>query len=380
MRIAVVHNFYRSVLPSGENRVVQLQVDGLRARGHEVLLVRADSDSMSDTPVSLVRTAVQVARHGGLDPSPELNGFAPDVVHVHNLFPNFSYHWLARWRGPLVATLHNYRSVCANAVLSRDGHLCTLCPDGSRLSALRYRCYRDSLAGTIPMAWRTRHGVEGDPLLQRADRLIVLSESTRNMFHVFGIPKERMALIPNGVPDPGLPTQAMPPVPPRFAAVGRLSSEKGFAGLLRGWPPGAPLDIVGDGPEVAKLRAIAPPGVRFLGLVPHEQFLKTLGDYSGVVVPGANPEGGYPMVTAEALAAGVPLIAREGGVVAPMVKRWGGGVTYQDDGDLGAALERAILVPRSEARAVYDSHFTESGWLDGLMDVYRRAGAQNSTP
>lgn len=379
MRIAVVHNFYRTVLPSGENRVVQHQVDGLRALGHEVLLVRADSDTMSDSPLRLVRTAVDVARHAGRDPSDELLRFAPDVVHVHNLFPAFSYRWLEHWRGPLVATLHNYRSVCANAVLSRDGQLCTLCPDGSRISALRYRCYRDSLVGTAPMAWRTRHGVAGDPLLQRADRLIVLSESTRSMFRRFGVPADRMALIPNGVPDPGCPSLT-PPAAPRFAAVGRLSSEKGFASLLRAWPGGAPLDIVGDGPEAVKLRALAPAGVRLLGLLPHEEFLASLCRYSGVVVPGANPEGGYPMVTAEALAAGVPLIAREGGVVAPMVTRWGGGVTYHGAGDLSAALEQAILVPRDEARQVYEEHFTETGWLDSLVRVYGQSGAAAPAP
>lgn len=373
MRVAVVHSFYRSVLPSGENRVVQHQVAGLRARGHEVLLVRSDSDDLAGTPLDLMRTAANVARHDGIDPEPELLEFAPEVVHVHNLFPNFSYRWLDRWKGPLVATLHNYRSVCANAVLARDGHLCTLCPDGSRLSALRYRCYRDSLLGTIPMVWRTRHGVEGDALLQRADRLIVLSGSTHAMFARFGVPPSRMSLIPNGAPDPGPPILD-PPDPPRFAAVGRLSSEKGFAGLLRDWPAGAPLDIVGDGPEAATLRARAPAGVNVVGLVPHDRFLRSLHSYSAVVVPGDNPEGGYPMVTAEALAAGVPLVAREGGVVAPMLKRWGGGVTYRDATDLGGALERAILIRREEARAVYDRHFTESGWLSALEDLYREVG------
>ena len=370
MRIAVVHSFYRSVLPSGENRVVLHQVKGLQERGHEVLLVRADSDDLGDGRLSLTRTAWRVARHVGPDPSKELEWFQPDVVHVHNLFPNFGSQWLERWDGPLVATLHNYRSVCASAVLSRDGHLCTLCPDGHRWGALRYRCYRGSFAGTLPMAWRTRHGVLGDPVLRNADRLIVLCESTQSMFQRFGVPPEKMTMIPNGAPDPG-PSGPVAAEPRRFAAVGRLSAEKGFQLLLRDWPPGERLDVVGDGPQAEALKSNAPGGVRFLGLLPHGQFLAGLPKYAALVVPGANPEGGYPMVTAEALAAGVPLVARRGGVVAPMVAQWRAGAVFSSAADLPAALDAATAMPTEAARSVYQEHFTESGWLDQLEALYR---------
>lgn len=369
MRIAVVHSFYRSVLPSGENRVVLHQVKGLQERGHDVLLVRSDSDDLGDGAFRLSQTAWRVARHSGPDPSMELERFQPEVVHVHNLFPNFGSQWLERWDGPLVATLHNYRSVCASAVLSRDGHLCTLCPDGHRWGALRYRCYRGSFVGTLPMAWRTRQGVAGDPVLGRADRLVVLSESTQSMFERFGVPPRKMTLIPNGVPDPG-PSGPAPAGPRRFAAVGRLSPEKGFQLLLRDWPAGVLLDVVGDGPQAATLQRLAPIGVRFLGLLPHDQFLAALPKYAALVVPGANPEGGYPMVTIEALAAGVPLVARRGGVVAPMVAHWQAGAVFSSASDLPAALDAAADMPSAAARAVYRERFTESGWLDQLEALY----------
>lgn len=379
MRIAVVHSFYRSVLPSGENQVVLQQVDGLRQRGYDVLLVRADSDELRTGPVSLLRTAWDVARYAGTDPRPELDRFRPDVIHVHNLFPNFDSHWLHRPPAPVVATLHNYRSVCSSAVLSRDGDLCTLCPEGNRWAAVKHRCYRGSLMGTLPMAWRTRHGVDGDPVLQTADRLIVLSESTQQMFESFGVAADRMALIPNGVPDPG-PSRTRTPMPPRFAAVGRLSPEKGFRSLLRDWPVGAPLDIVGDGPEADELRRMAPTGVHFPGLLPHDEFLSRLSTYSALIVPGANPEGGYPMVTVEALAAGVPLVARVGGVVAPMVEQWGAGATFVGAADLGEALERAILLPPQSVRRVYEEHFTQSGWLDRLEALYHQVRSRAERP
>lgn len=376
MRIAIVHSFYRSAMPSGENNVVLHQANGLASRGHEVRLIRTDSDHISPRPDAMLRTAVQVARHEGSDPGPELRRFAPDVVHVHNLFPNFSYGWLQSWQGPLVATLHNYRSVCAAGVLSRDGELCTLCPDGHHWAALRHRCYRDSAAATLPMVLRTRRGVAGDPLLQRADKVVVLSPYTRSMFRSFGLADQRMVLIPNGVPDPGA-SDVPRAVPARFVAVGRLSAEKGFRGLLRDWPSGIPLDLLGDGPESAALKRIAPRGVRFRGLLPQRRFLAELPSYSGLVVPGTNPEGGFPTVVAEALAAGVPLVARRGGVVAPIADATAAGTTFTSGADLRDALERVEGVDPAVPRSVYLERFTEAGWLDGLESLY---GQLTATP
>ena len=373
MRIAIVHSFYRSALPSGENRVVEDQARGLAARGHHVLLVRAESDALPTHPAALVRTAVQVARHSGEDPTDELLRFAPDVVHVHNLFPNFGYEWLASWRGPVVATLHNYRSVCAAGVLSREGHLCTLCPDGDHWAALRHRCYRDSAVATLPMVLRTRRGVAGDPLLTRADKVIVLSAYTRAMFERFGLPPERMVLLPNGVPDPGK-SGGLRAEPRRFVAVGRLSAEKGFRRLLREWPAGIRLDVLGEGPEAIDLKRMAPAGVRFLGLVEHHRFLADLPTYSALVIPGINPEGGFPTVMAEALAAGVPLVARRGGVVAPLADRWRAGASFSGREDLPSALASVADIEPAIPRSVYEQFFTEAGWLDSLEELYSSMG------
>lgn len=111
--------------------------------------------------------------------------------------------------------------------------------------------------------------------------------------------------------------------------------------------------------------------MNFLGLLPHAQFLADLPRYSALVVPGANPEGGYPMVTAEALAAGVPLVARRGGVVAPMVAHWRAGSIFSSAADLPAALEVAAAMSADDVRAVYQEHFTENIWLDQLETLYR---------
>jgi hypothetical protein len=51
---------------------------------------------------STVTVTVTVATGSGSGPSPlkDLEEFRPDVVHVHNLFPNWGTGWLDGWEGP----------------------------------------------------------------------------------------------------------------------------------------------------------------------------------------------------------------------------------------------------------------------------------------
>ena len=55
LRIALVHSFYRSDSPSGENAMVEAQAAALRRRGHEVRLLAASSDDVAGSPPKAAR-------------------------------------------------------------------------------------------------------------------------------------------------------------------------------------------------------------------------------------------------------------------------------------------------------------------------------------
>lgn len=363
MRIALVHSFYRSDQPSGENTVVALEADLLRSRGHEVAIIGRSSDDLGTGAIPRLTAGWNVATGGGADPSDELRAFAPDITHVHNLFPNFATTWLAGWRGPIVATLHNYRSVCVNAVLFRDGHVCTLCPDGRRWAGVRHGCYRDSALASLPLAWRNRRGLGHDPLLRRADRILVLSPRAHDLFTRAGA--ERLRVVPNGIDVP-------PPEPSAggsgWVFVGRLTAEKGVAELLRWWPRGVGLDVIGSGPLDAQLRALAPAGVRFLGSLPRDELLARLPGYRGLLFPGVIPEGAYPLVVIEAWACGLPVLVRSGGAGADLVARFGHGRAYRDAGELADRLRQPP--PPGNPRSVYEAEFSAGTWADRLESVF----------
>jgi glycosyltransferase involved in cell wall biosynthesis len=365
MRIAVVHGYYSSRVPSGENVVVDLQVAALRRAGHDVEVFAVRQDEVERRSGYVVRAAWHAA--SGRGPAPELAGFAPDVVHVHNLFPNLGRRWTAAYADRLVATLHNYRPICPAATLFRDGHDCTECPDAlTARPAVAHACYKDSRVATLPVAIGTRFA--DDPLLRAAGRLVTLNDDMAERYAAVGVPRAKLVTVPNFVPDPG-------PAPgehrTHWLYVGRLSHEKGVLPLLEQWPRGRRLLVVGSGPLEADVRRAAGSrdDVELLGLLDHARVLELLAGAKGLVFPSLWPEG-LPTVYLEALAAGTPVIATPASVVGRLVGEQGTGAVVS--GDWAAALDAAERRPELTAhcRSVFEEHYTERAWLARIESVY----------
>ncbi|MFJ9865195.1 glycosyltransferase family 4 protein [Streptomyces sp. NPDC101165] len=374
MKIAVVHSFYASGQPSGENVVVRDQVRALRGAGHDVELFAAHTDELARDPFYALRAAARVASGRGHNPLARLRAYGPDIVHVHNLFPNFGRSWVREWQGPLVATLHNFRPLCAVATLYREGAVCTRCPDGDRWAGMRYGCYRGSRVTTFPLSWAGRHGLAADPLLARADQLVVLSALSRRTYARAGVPHDRLALVPNFVPGPR--REEVPAANGRWMVAARLTAEKGVLELLRQWPGEQPLDVVGDGELLAACQAEAPSSVRFLGHLDRDDLRRRMPSWRGLVFPSRWYEGAVPLVYIEGLAAGLPVIAFEGSAVAEAVRGNGTGFVTQWDRPLDRLLDEAgATFPelRAHCRQVYANHFSKSAWITRIDRTYEDA-------
>lgn len=371
MRIALVHSFYRSDMPSGENLVVMRQAEAMREAGHQVLLVARNTDKESQKLLYSLRTAITVATRFGPDPTAELRAFGPDVVHVHNLFPNFGERWLDNWDGPVVVTLHNFRPICANGLLYRNGRVCTLCPDGDRLASLKHGCYRHSRVATLPLTIHNAGGIGRNRLLSRADRIITLSERSRAAYvdaGGHGI-SEKMVVIPNGIEDRSVPG---PPEPEHWTFVGRLTPEKGIADLIEAWPETEHLRVVGDGPLADPLRALGRSGVSFEGSLPAGRVDEVLRASWGLVFPSRWLEG-FPTVIAEAAMHGIPVLARAGSSGADFVEQRGLGFVYKDESDLSRILQatRAHMDQfRAASRRAYESELSLGAWVSRLEAEY----------
>ena len=152
MRVALVHNFHTRGIPSGEDVVVLAEAAALQRAGVDVQIVGTSNDEMAKHPAAPLRAAAAVATGIGVSPESDLRSFDPDVVHIHGTFPYLDRRWLRRLDVPLVVTSHNYRPMCANGYLFRDGQVCTRCLDGQPWSGVRYGCYRGSRLASLPLA------------------------------------------------------------------------------------------------------------------------------------------------------------------------------------------------------------------------------------
>jgi glycosyltransferase involved in cell wall biosynthesis len=352
--------------------MVNLQFEALTKAGYEVKLIARHTDDLRrHNPFYPLKAGLDVSTGNGYDPTEELLDFKPDVVWVHNLFPNFSTKWLAKWQGPLIATLYNYRPVCANGVLFRDGAICTLCPDGKPFSAIKYGCYKDSRLASLPLTLQISKGLDANPIITRADKIVVLSPRSLTLCCGFGVNPQKLHLIPTFVKEPNHP-QDKKLNNGRWVLAARLGAEKGARALIEIWPKGQLLDIYGSGPDLTLLKALSPPNITFHGNTPSEILASRLPSYNGMVFSSIWPET-QGAVVIEAFASGVPVVARSGSAGADWVEKFEAGKTY---GPNTLNLERTlqdVMEHRNalggNARRAFSQNFTEETWLSGVTQL-----------
>lgn len=387
-RVLIVHNRYK--FRGGEDVVVEMEAELLRSRGHQVRLYQRSNEEMdawSAGRKALLPLLSVWSPEAVRDLQAILADFRPDVVHVHNVFTVISpavYAVCAQLGVPVVQTLHNFRLLCPGAMFFRDGKPCEDCLR-SRFAwrGILHRCYRGSLAASAAVAgsvwWYSVRGT-----WRSVAAYICLTEFQRQKFVAAGWPAEKLVVKPNFVhPDPG-------PRPPGeeggyFLFVGRLSPEKGVDILLRAWEQpglaGVPLKICGDGPLVDPVVDAARRGaVEYLGAVPRQEVRRLMRGARALVFPTLWYEG-FPMVIAEAFAAGLPVIASDLGAPVELVGDSRNGLLFRtgDTSDLAGKVRFAwdhpdeMLAMGREARLEYESRYTAERNYERLMAVYGQA-------
>ena len=250
MRILMVHNRYR--IRGGEDAVCDSERQLLQAHGHEVDLYEDFNDRLDDlNPIQAASSTVWSKRSYDAVAS-QLSQKQYDVVHVHNFLPLISpsvYHAAQSQAVPVVQTLHNYRLLCPNALLFREGKICEDCL-GKAIPwpAVYHGCYRKSRAATATVAAMNAIHTGMNTWTDKVDTYVALTQFVRQKYVEGGLPAEKIQIKPNFVdPDPGMGEGKG-----GYALyVGRLSVEKGIDVLLKAWETiggRLPLKIVGDGP------------------------------------------------------------------------------------------------------------------------------------
>lgn len=395
MHVIVVHNRYASAQPSGENKVVDQEVELLRAAGHRVELFERRSDDIADLSLpSKAALPLLVPWNPAVrsELAARLRTARPDVVHVHNVFPLLSPAVIAACADadvPAVATLHNYTQVCPPGTLQRDGRPCTECVGTAPLPAVRHGCYRGSRLATVPLA--VSLSVNRRRWWSGVERFFCISAAQRDVLVGAGMPAERLAVKHNFVPDPDARRSDDGE---HLLYLGRLAEAKGVRLLMAAWDEiaasggvGVPLVIAGSGPLEPEVTAWAAgrDDVRYVGLYDTAECQKAIARSVAVVAPSTWLEA-FGLVVVEAMAAGVPAVAAGHGAFVELVDDGETGLLHRpgEAASLASCIRRVAADPARNqemgraARRRYEQGFSPAVGLERLVEGYRTAIAGRS--
>lgn len=319
--VLFLHSRYR--VTGGEERVVEDLAWLVREHMGEPVELMTRS-AVSDRPGvgSRVRAGAGLLR-GGLDPeqvAASVRASEARIVHAHNLNPTLGWRALkaAREAGAAVVLhLHQYRLVCAVGVCFTRGEQCTRCHGRNTLPGVLRNCRgsrMEALAYGAGLAlWQAK-------LIEQADAVVVPSEFARERLRELGapLPWERVHVL--APPLRAFAERSLAAEGRHALVVSRLAPEKGVDVAIEACRrAGRPLVVAGDGPELERLRAQAAGGdVTFAGHVRGERLEQLRREAALALVPSRSAET-FGMAAAEAMAAGVPVLASAVGGMAELV-------------------------------------------------------------
>lgn len=407
MRVLLVHNFYQSSSPSGEDVVFRNELELLKKNGIDVITYTRHNDEILHYNI-LNKFTLPFKNIWSKKTYREIKSLIkkekPDVAHFHNIFYLISpsaYDACKESGIPVVQTLHNFRMFCANGLLMRNSRVCEECMSSKKnyllfvnsywikllINAIKYGCYRNSRIYTLPVAFMEFYHWIKRTWFDKVDAYIALTEFGRRKFIEAGVPGEKIFVKPNFFPDPPEPDYSRN----NYALfLGRLSPEKGVNVLLDAVKhlsansySALQFKIVGDGPlkvlieNEAKARGIQ--NIELTGRKDFNSAMELLKHSKFIIIPAICYEG-FPMVIREAFACGKPVIASNLGAMAELVEDGKTGLLFEsgDSEDLAEKIQWMIehedecIQMGRNARSVFEEKYTAKRNFEILMDIYRR--------
>ena len=182
-KILQIHNFYNYA--GGEDYVLKNEKKLLEQNGIVVKQFTKDNKSLKfDDKLKLIWTT-HYSRHSFLEIKSILLRDQPDLVHVHNFFPQITpavFYACYSLKIPVVKTLHNYRIIHPSATLLNHGKIDLSSFNGSAYHSVFDRVYRNSVLQTAVVAHMIEYHRKKNTWNKYVDKLIALTNFSRNIF------------------------------------------------------------------------------------------------------------------------------------------------------------------------------------------------------
>ena len=395
MKILLIHNYYRSDVPSGEDNVARAEEKLIRDKGGSVVTFNKFNDEFDSYSLwqkiyaskELIWSSKSYRQIKSL-----LKTEKPDIAHFHNIFYLISpsaYYACQEEKVPVVQTLHNFRFFCANGLLLRNGKICEDCIGRIPWRSIFFGCYRDSKLYSLPVSLMEIVHHYFKTWNKMVDIYIALSEFSKRKFIEAGLPEEKIFVKPNFLlnsPQPLFENGRY------IVFIGRLSPEKGVLTLIKGIKIlqerskrfNLSLKIIGDGPQkeelMTKVRRYGIQKIEFLGRKRREECMELLKNSSFVVIPSICYEN-FPMTIVESFACSKPVVASKIGSIPEIIEDGKTGFLFEPGNALDFAEkvewmfenEDACIKMGRNSRAEFERKYTAESNYALLMEIYRKA-------
>jgi glycosyltransferase involved in cell wall biosynthesis len=305
-----------------------------------------------------------------------------DVIHYHNI-SLFGPKILEYGRGIKIYTMREYWLVCPTHTLFRF----------NSAACIRPHCFACSLIYKRPPQW-WRYTGSLEAAVKHVDAFIAPSRFSKEIHLRKGL-NVPIVHLPNFVPlaeaEPLTSEHAVfqPPEKPYFLFVGRLEKLKGLQTLIpifRRYHK-AELWIAGKGDYERRLRQLADGtvNIRFLGFLSDRQLQDLYRKAVAVIVPSICFEV-FGLVIIEAFRQRTPVIVRNLGGMPETVQESGGGLIYDTDEELLAAMDQLLADSAYRRRlgllghTALEKKWTADAHLQRYFELIGEIAASRSRP
>ena len=318
MKILQLHNKYNFY--GGEDTVVKAEYNLLLKNGHSVSqLIRKNKHEINNIfdTLNVLKNLHYSKKSIKILEEKIDKANLPDIVHIHNLFPLWTYSTLEffkKKRIPIIMTLHNYRIIWDYFDLI-DKRL------------VNYGYFKDSKIKTIIVSKLINRKKE---LLNHVDKFITLTEFTKNELLKSGISNEKFVIKPNFLNKKKIEIKEFQKKNDAIFA-SRISTEKGINTLLKAWRNiDIKINIYGEGNLLTDLEKenYGNHKLIFHGLQNHDIIEKEISNSKFLVFPSEwyEPMG---MTILEAFRAGTLVVASNIGSISHIIKDMYNGILFQ---------------------------------------------------
>ena len=384
MKILQVHNVY--IGKTGEETVVAEEKKVLEQQGHEVVQFVKDNGNLSDLGIidklkvySSLLSSKAIAR----ELAEYIDTEKPDVCHVHNTFPIITpvVYEVCQQKGlPVIQTLHNYKMVCTNSLMFREGDICEKCLNKSLYNSVKYKCYRNSYMATALQAHVIQHHRQKGTWQHMIDRYVCLTDFHKEKLVSGGMPADKISVKPNFFAESGQLIEQED----FFLFVGRIDDYKGLQDLLHLFRhnQSTPFILIGKADQPGIFEEFD--NVNYLGEQGRAVVLEHMRKCKAVIFPSLYYEG-MPMVLLEAFCHKKPVISRDRGAMSSMVKDGYNGKKYEAIDDLVNLVslfendENLLAQLGANAYTDYQEKYSEARGYQNLIDLYEEVIKEKST-